>query len=84
MVPAQDRKLRVYLFCVMVNFMCQLDRATRCPVTQSLWVCLRACFWKRLAWEVGIGEQAEQMASPVGVGLLPSFEGLKKTKRQRG
>lgn len=33
---------------------------------------------------MGSGEQAEQMASPVGVGLLPSFEGLKKTKRQRG
>ena len=41
------------LLSVMVNFICQLDWATRCPDIQLniILVCLWGCFWMRLAFE---------------------------------
>ena len=65
-----------------LNFTCHCDWGNGMPkeqVKHSFWVCLGGCFWKRLAFELVEYRRLPSM----WVGLISSFKGLNRTKRQR-
>ena len=82
--PLQPQKLGYQLGVVMVNFICQPDRATGFPELWSnmiLGASVRVCLHEI---NMKLGALRKQMAFPDVGGLIQSAEDLNRTKRQEG
>jgi len=78
-----NSKFNTHIVQVMVNFICQLDWAKRCPERAGktlFWVWLSGYLWKISAFEL-IDWTKKRLPSPIQVGISQFAEGLNRTKR---